>query len=313
MLPGYFPTVWSFWNGTFWANQKTMNGRGVLFSCGCFGCQWEGVGGEGYGVSAMHNPHGPVAVIGAHGESYAALGQLAFDGMLECLSKAETPERLADYWLAVQAGIARGKIDPLTFWLLDQADGSRGKVTLAAQRLEHLEMWVLLGDPALKLPIRCPSISLTAKGTATAGKPIVCNGVLPAQFAGSKVRVTLERPAGSLPVRLEALPRDPAKKSGVMLVNHQRANDVVLSSCEVQTQNGRFEATLTLPAELPWTRLTLRAVAVTEAEMAHGVLQDPPRFVGPACRAGPFLFFRPALTNTREGIASPRRRAKERW
>ena len=77
---------------------------------------------------------GPVAVIGAHGESYAAMGQLALDGMLRCLMTPEPPTRLGAYWLAAKAGLARGKIDGITFWLYDQADGSRGTVPLDEQR-----------------------------------------------------------------------------------------------------------------------------------------------------------------------------------
>ena len=38
------------------------------------------------------------------------------------------------------------------FYLFDQADGSRGQATLANQRAEHVEMWTLLGDPAMQLP-----------------------------------------------------------------------------------------------------------------------------------------------------------------
>jgi hypothetical protein len=64
------------------------------------------------------------------------------------------PSRLADYWLAIQAGLARGEIDDFTFKLYDQADGTKGRVPLETQRLEHLEMWMLLGDPALRLPVR---------------------------------------------------------------------------------------------------------------------------------------------------------------
>ena len=47
-------------------------------------------------------------------------------------------------------------------------------MTLDVQRREHLEMWMLLGDPALGLPVCRPTIDLTTNDTASAGKTIVC-------------------------------------------------------------------------------------------------------------------------------------------
>jgi hypothetical protein len=129
------------------------NSSGIFVSCGCFGCQVSGRGGQGYVLAAMQNPNGPVAAIGAFGESYAAMGQLALDGLMSALNRKTQPRTLGEYWLAVQNGLAHGKINGLTFWLYDQADGSGGKVPLAKQRQEHLEMWTLLGDPALRLPL----------------------------------------------------------------------------------------------------------------------------------------------------------------
>ena len=37
--------------------------QGVLFTCGCFACQLDGMGGESYGLAAMRNPNGPSAVM----------------------------------------------------------------------------------------------------------------------------------------------------------------------------------------------------------------------------------------------------------
>ena len=125
------------------------------------------------------------------------MGQLAADGLLDCLSRAGGPERLAEYWLAVQAGLMKGKMDALTFWLYDQADGSRGKVPLDVQRKEHLEMWMLLGDPALHLPLIHPTIRLESKDAIAAGKQIEVRGTLPMELARCTVKLTLERPTGS--------------------------------------------------------------------------------------------------------------------
>ncbi|MCR9197738.1 MAG: C25 family cysteine peptidase [Planctomycetaceae bacterium] len=132
---------------------KAAGPAGVFLSCGCYSCQVEGFNGQGYGIASIRNPNGPVAVMGAFGESWAAHGQLAFDGALSCLAQEDPPRQLGDYWLAVQRGIARGQITQAEFLLYDMADGSGGQVPLDQQRLEHAEMWTLLGDPAMRIPL----------------------------------------------------------------------------------------------------------------------------------------------------------------
>jgi hypothetical protein len=126
---------------------------GIFFTCGCFALQFQENHLDGYGIAAIRQANGPAAIIGATGESYAAPGMLAADGLLKCLRQPPFPSRLADYWLAIQAGLAQGEIDDFTFKLYDQADGTKGRVPLETQRLEHLEMWMLLGDPALRIPV----------------------------------------------------------------------------------------------------------------------------------------------------------------
>jgi len=189
-----------------WVKLKIQQGDGVFFTCGCDSCEWNSPRGEGYGLAAMRNPGGPVAVVGACGESYSALGLLAVDGLLRCLRKAPFPSRLGEYWLVVQEGLAHGEIDEGVFALFDQFDGSGGKVPLSVQRLEHLEMWMLLGDPALHLPIVPVDIALEAGTAATPGKPIKVSGTLPARLLGATVQVTLERPTGSMPADFQKLP-----------------------------------------------------------------------------------------------------------
>ena len=240
-----------------WTKLKIPRGPGVFFTCGCFGCRLRGT--EGYGLAAIRNPAGPVAVIGASAESWSAPGQLALDGLLQCCSKPPFSFRLADYWLGVQAGLADGKIDDLTFKLYDQFDGSQGKVPLSVQRLEHLEMWMLLGDPALRLPIPPVDISLEVVGPVGAGRGITVNGVIPGRLVGATVRVCLERPLASVPADLEVLPPEspdnrPARER-TAIDNHQRANKVVLATAEARLNGNRFTCAVDVPARLPGARL----------------------------------------------------------
>ena len=275
------PSMWlegtNFITVDDWTKLKIPRGQGVFFTCGCFGCQLRGT--EGYGLAAMRNPGGPVAVIGASGETWSAPGQLALDGLLRCCSKPPFPSQLADYWLGVQAGLARGEIDDLTFKLYDQFDGSQGKVPLSVQRLEHLEMWMLLGDPALRLPIPPVDISLEVAGPVGAGRGITVNGVIPGRLVGATVRVCLERPLASVPADLEVLPPEspdnrPARER-TAIDNHQRANKVVLATAEARLNGNRFTCAVEVPVRLPWPQVVIRAYANTTSESALGVITMP--------------------------------------
>jgi hypothetical protein len=250
-------------------------GPGVFFTCGCYGCQVRGFGGEGYGIAAMRNAGGPAAVVGAHGESYAAMGRLAADGLIEHLRRDPPATTLGEMWLDVLGGIARGEIDSLTFRLYDEADGSRGAVPLAEQRREHLEMWTLLGDPGMRLPPPPLPIPLQVEGAASPGGELTVSGRLPAAIAGARVLVTLERPPGPHASGLVPPPADPGAARETMLANHGRANDVVLSAAEVSPGDRTFRCALPVPAEVPWPRLTVRAQAFAEDAFASGVLSLP--------------------------------------
>jgi hypothetical protein len=299
--PAMFSVDTNFMTLDDWANLKIPRGQGIFFTTGCFACQLEGPEGEGFGLAAIRNPAGPVAVIGASAESYAAAGQLALDGLLTKLSPpsaradkttpssasaAPKPQRavaplprLGDYWLAVQSGLASGKMDQFTFGMYDQFDGSQGKIPLAVQRLEHLEMWMLLGDPALRLPLLQPELALELDGAACAGKPINVSSTLPARLAGANIRVTLERPISSSPRDREKLPasspENRAEYERIAIANHRRTNNFVITSVEARAQDARFTCSVDVPSGFSWTNAVIRAYATKGDESALGVIKLP--------------------------------------
>jgi hypothetical protein len=264
----------SFFSRADWAGLKLGPAQGVFFSCGCFGCELGGA--DGYALAAMRNSTGPVAVIAASGESFSAAGLLAVDGLLRCVAQPPFRARLADYWLAVQEGLARGPIDDLTFKLLDESDGTGGKVPLAVQRLEDLEMWTLLGDPALCLPVVPVDVSLETAGPVRSGLDLVVKGTLPARLAGATVRLTLERPLDSSPAGLEPLPRDSAEdraaRERIAAANCERANQFVLAAASAVAEGDRFHGALAVPASLRWSKVVVRAVAEKGDESAEGIV-----------------------------------------
>ncbi len=256
----------------------TMPGPGIFFTCGCFALNSQKSNGHGYGLTASRMINGPAAVIGATAESYAAPGLLAADGLLRCFSRMPFRTRLADFWLSIQAGLATGEIDPVTFNLYDQVDGSKGRVPLAAQRLEHLEMWMLLGDPALQLPVPA-NLPLETAGTLTAGKRVTVKGTLPSEIGQAIVHVTLERPLASTPNDLNLMaipiPRGVSPRDAGMISNFEQANHFVLTEADTDSNAGTFHCVLEVPSSIPWSNVIVRAEVTAPGQSAMGVLEVP--------------------------------------
>jgi hypothetical protein len=258
-----------------WAKVNIPRGAGVFATFGCNGCQVSGDDGVGYGVAAVRNPNGPVAVMGSHGICFAAMVQLAADGLFKSGFAAECPERLGDMWLGLKSGLARGKIDATTYNLLDAVDGDAG-ISQEVQRQEHLEMFMLLGDPALRLPVLATDVQIRTEGELVAGKTLNVRGEVPERLAGAKVRLTLERPPSSEPEGLAVLPRKPGpERNRVLRENHERANRFAVIAKELTLSGRHWDERLALPDELPWPRLVLRAYAATDKADGLGVLVLP--------------------------------------
>jgi hypothetical protein len=267
--PGRFPYL----ERRDWANLNIKRGNGIFATFGCLGAQLRGPDGEGYALAAMRNPRGPVAALGSHGICFAAMVQLAADGFVERFFAAAPPRRLGPCSLGLKTALAKTPVNPLMFALLDAVDGD-GSIPLETQRQEHLEMFVLLGDPALVLATIPATLKLKTPEEVEAGATIEVKGTAPAALEGATVRVSLERPLASEPTGLQPLvERELAEgdRARTMLANHERANAFVLVVAEAKVKDGCFAVRLKMPATLPWKQLTLRAYAAAEKNEAMGV------------------------------------------
>ncbi len=255
--------LWS--NGGFvvlrddFASCNITGSRGIFVTTGCYACQIRDDDGQGFAVFAFRNPSGPAAVIGSFAESYAALGLLAMDGVTGALNSQQPPATLGDYWLAVQSKMARGPIDPIKFWLYDQVDGSRGQVPLAEQRLEHLEMWTLLGDPGMKLPILRSTLELCVSGDLQPGGTLRIDAHAGRQHDNARVRVTAEsRYAWS-------------GQSAVAAGAELHSFGSIVGETEAVVTEGRIQCDLHLPVGLPNQDLTIRVVLLSQRDPVMGV------------------------------------------
>jgi hypothetical protein len=267
---GFAPGRLPYLERSDWAKLDIPRGQGIFATFGCLGAQLRGPDGEGYALAAVRNPRGPVAALGAHGICFAAMVQLAADGFVEPFFAARPPRRLGPCWLGLKAALAKKPVSPLMFALLDAVDGD-SNIPLETQRLEHLEMFVLLGDPALVLATIPLTLKLKAPEEVEAGDTIEVKGTAPAELEGATVRIRVERPLASEPTGLQPLIEREGDRARTMLANHERANAFVLAVAEAKVKDGQFSARLKAPATLPWKQLTLRAYAATEKNEAMGV------------------------------------------
>ena len=251
-----------------WGKLRIDHGGSVFITFGCNGCQTSGRDGEGYGLAAVRNPRGPVAVIGSHGICFASMVQLACDGLFRHAFQDRLPTRLGDCWLAALEGVSKGPIDFLSYRMLDQVDGDP-RTPQSTQRQEHLEMFALLGDPALRLPQVAADIALESPKPIAAGKTFRVRGTLPDRLRGATVHISLVRSPSSSPLDLESVPTSPGpRRDEVLLANHRRANRFEVVSKKVVSKGVAFAVSLHVPAKLPRGKLSLRVMAATGDEEA---------------------------------------------
>jgi hypothetical protein len=98
---------------------------------------------------------GPVAVVGATTESHPLTNYFTGVALLKTLAEG-APQRLGDLWLGAER---RGFLekDFLVEQMLKDAEGSLEKeIDVAKLRRDQRLLYVLLGDPALRLPLPAP-------------------------------------------------------------------------------------------------------------------------------------------------------------
>lgn len=251
---------------------------GLFFSCGCHTCDFDPKE-EAFGVVAMRAAGGPAAVIGSQGETYAAMGYLGLSGMLTRMSAEPSPRTVGDFWQGVQQGLREGPIDAGDFKLMDMADGSGGKLPLETQRSEHLESWMLLGDPAMPLAPEPLTIKLTGKPTASADELEVV-GELPPSLANAKLRLTLERHPSQIRTDLPAVPASGEPRREATRKRRALSNDHVLATKDITAEGIVFRTTISLPSSPSAGPLVIRASSLDEPSSASGIAQVPDSLAG---------------------------------
>jgi hypothetical protein len=212
-----------------------------------------------------------VAVVGSHGVCDAAMSLLMSNGLLKCLADEAGPDRMGDLWMSMIRNLAKGPINPILLRLLNEVDGDP-KVPHAIRRKEHLEMFVLLGDPAFKLPAVGHRLKLEMAAEVSPGAKVTIQAAIPRELVGAKGFLTLERAPTDPPAGLKPLPPEgDADREAVMVANHEASNRTVLASQAVQVAGDSTRVEVEVPSRCPWERLCVRLYVATEQADGMGV------------------------------------------
>ena len=236
--------------------------------------------------AALETPGGPVACVAStrrnHVYGNAVFGleltRALFDERVatlgECVLRAQT--RL------VEAGggpdVIRALIDALA---LADPKGRIPRGQHAALLAQHVYLYGLLGDPALRLAR--PSARIADLEAAPRREGWTVSGGVPGMARGTAV-VTLEIPRARLPGPFEPVsPEDPQWREA-MKRNYARANDKVLAKARTAVRDGRFRVVVPVPE--PWqpdpAGHLIKAIATDERTTAVGAVLAPPGAGAPA-------------------------------
>jgi hypothetical protein len=169
--------------------------------------------------------------------------------------------------------LTREPINPLLYFALDKVDGDP-KTPQAEQRREPQEMFMLFGDPALRLPGFEHRLEVNVAGDVKPGATIEVAGPVPTALAKGTGRVSISRPltVGATDQKVMPHGNDAAGRRAAMLHNHAAANAFTLVEAPVAIREGRYSARLTLPERLPSSSLNIRVYIVSEESEAFGTL-----------------------------------------
>lgn len=115
---------------------------------------------------------------------------------------------------------------------------------------DHLYLYNLLGDPALRLPLPPESAALETLGPPRRGEALTVRGRAPGD-EGGKLLLSLDRPIGRIAPGIEDV--DPAAPDAEprIVANHRRANNPSVAEASLDVDGGEWTASLVVPADLP--------------------------------------------------------------
>jgi len=225
-------------------DRSTGRPIALLLACETGAFDWQR---ECLAEQMLRHPHGPVAVLAGSRVSMPYGMTVLAQGLMEQCFRRRAPTLGLAVLRAKQAMLDPSSADAPGRQMVDTLARafSPAPVQLDSERLEHVQLFNLLGDPLLRL--RYPeTLALEVADEVQAGESLRVRG---AGGVAGRASVELVLPRGKLgfarPQR-QRLPDDPRELARFQEV-YERANDRVLSAASVETADGRFEAVLAVP------------------------------------------------------------------
>jgi hypothetical protein len=215
---------------------------------------------DGLGEKLLRHPQGPPAIIAATGVAHPYPNTL----LMRALGHLVTQERVPTAGLALQR--AKARMMRPTGTGNDVLAGIAALVSTPAYldhlKQTHLRMYVLLGDPALKIRYVTGRAELRlVSSRVRAGEQVTVTARFDRPTTGV-ARFTLETRRKVILGRLQKLPadRDP-RQARVLMDNHRVANDKVVSTRVVRFSGGLARVALPVPRRLPPGRYYVKVYA----------------------------------------------------
>jgi hypothetical protein len=211
---------------------------------------------------------GPVAVLcGSRVTMPYAMSVLGIGLLKECFR--ERRETIGEVLLYAKRNMVFAPRDDQRSRQLDAlaATLNPDSTDLAEERLEHLDLFNLLGDPLLRLR-HLQEAKVEAVPTAVAGEPLTVRGTSP--FDGEalvELVVRRDRLTFRPPGRVEY--SDSPESVAEFQETYEKANDPRLASRRVKVERGRFETELDVPGGA-WGECHVRVFVQGRAECAAG-------------------------------------------
>ena len=238
----------------------------VVVVLACTTAMFDGLRGPGIGEALMRRPHGPIAYFGATRVCHPGYNALIGESIASHMTQVGDEPRLG----AILAAAREDARDPTNRKLVRMAITQLGGAPSERIAFEGAQMYVLLGDPALKLPIPTHPLPLQARTLADgSGVEVVVGGDLP---TGAAVRVAVEHPRTRTPTVPHA-GVDPADPASVPLLreNHAAANDLgIVQGTATVREHGRATIRLLFDPAIPRAGLLVKAWVEHEGRVNFG-------------------------------------------
>lgn len=234
----------------------------VFLAIACWTAQFEGKR-PSIGEVLLAAPGGPVAFFGATRISHPVHNALLAKELVRELLAENGEVRLGPALDRARHAMVNGRPgpDPVRVQILMLAMALMGEEQLKREMPRHVDMYNLLGDPAMRLARPEGDVTFEGQLAASPGETLVVRGRTPARYRALTVSLETARASSARPT---------ARPGESALERYARANDKVLRQEIVLVREGAFEVRFDLPVDMTPGRYVLKGFAQDARTCATG-------------------------------------------